>query len=308
MHALSLSRTTPAAPAALPQSRLLQRQCACGGASGLTGRCAGCERERLLRGSLTSSALPSIVPAPYRSSRQPEPAKRDFVKLGVNHDFRDLPIRAPASGPTARAMRLDVDSSDLAQPTAQDADDPYCLHLRPGTGPERCQFTDKQQRTVSFTQFAARSITADALMNLSRGDPYMSTLAARIFHIDTPDVGQIRNTTAAILEKLRSTPIVCGTCADESCYQAGVVAHVTDDLSTIVICQRFFLTSLTQMRRTMIHEAGHAAGIDSSNTGPENYCEETATGCVDPCENLSGDLRQNVDAWARFIECAAVSG
>ena len=29
------------------------------------------------------------------------------------------------------------------------------------------------------------------------------------------------------------------------------------------------------------------------------------SGTRDLCGNLSGDFRQNVDAWARFIECAA---
>lgn len=137
----------------------------------------------------------------------------------------------------------------------------------------------------------------------------MSTLAGRIFHVQDPDMDQITTTVSQILNNLRSKPIVCGTCADEDCYTAGVVAHVTADLSTVVLCQRFFQTNVIQMRRTLIHEAGHAAGVDASlGNVAENYCSENSEGCVDPCSNLSGDLRQNVDAWARFIECAASSG
>jgi hypothetical protein len=60
------------------------------------------------------------------------------------------------------------------------------------------------------------------------------------------------------------------------------------------------------MRRTLVHEAGHAAGVKSAGGDePEVYCKENSSGCVDPRANLSGDLSQNVDAWARFIECAA---
>jgi hypothetical protein len=77
-------------------------------------------------------------------------------------------------------------------------------------------------------------------------------------------MNQITTTTSQILDNLRSKPIVCGTCADEDCYTAGVVAHVTEDLTTVVLCQRFFRTSATQMRRTLIYEADHAAGVDAS--------------------------------------------
>jgi hypothetical protein len=312
------ARQTPIMPG---RGILLQRKCACGGALGPSGECEECRKKRLQRKVAQPSILnhqhsevPRIVQEVLRSTGQPlEPETRAFVEPRFGHKFSRVRVHSN----TTRARRLDVTGTAEMPPTAetssepsvQPADDPYCLHMRPGEGPERCEFTPNQQSTLSFVHYAARTLTSQALVNLSRGDAYMTTLAQRIFHAPDPDMNQITMTTSQILDNLRSKPIVCGTCADEDCYTAGVVAHVTEDLSTVVLCQRFFRTSATQMRRTLIHEAGHAAGVDSSlGNVPETYCAEGSEGCVDPCSNLTGDLTQNVDAWARFIECAAYSG
>jgi hypothetical protein len=157
-------------------------------------------------------------------------------------------------------------------------------------------------------KYAARSLTAQALQALSRDDPYLATVASRAFHVPDPDMGQVSSIVSGLLDALRSKPVLCGTCSDEDCNRGGVVAHVPTDLSSIILCPRFFLLDVGEMRRTLIHEAGHAIGIDSSlgNT-PEDYCKEGETDCTDPCSNLGNDLRQNVDAWSRFIECAAAS-
>jgi hypothetical protein len=233
--------------------------------------------------------------------------------LTFGHDFSRVKVHSGH----AYMRRLDVaeipavpQMADTSiQDSAQPSDDPHCLHMRPGEGPDRCEFTPKQQHALSFVRYAALSLASQALMNLGREDPYMAALAARIFHVQAPDMDKIASTTSQILINLRSKPIVCGSCADEDCYQAGVVAHVSDDLSTVIICQRSFQTGPIQMRRTLIHEAGHAAGVDSSLTDvSEAYCPENSESCLDPCSNLTGDLSENVDAWARFIECAAYSG
>ena len=236
-----------------------------------------------------------------------------FVEPHFGHDFSHVKVHSGR----AYMRRLDVAETPAMpqmadtsiQDSAQPSDDPHCLHMRPGEGSDRCEFTPRQQHTLSFVHYAALSLTSQALMNLGRGDPYMAALAARIFHVQSPDMEQIASTTSQILINLRSKPIVCGSCADENCYQAGVVAHVSNDLSTVIICQRSFQTGPIQMRRTLIHEAGHAAGVDSSLTDvSEAYCPESSESCLDPCSNLTGDLSENVDAWARFIECAAYSG
>ena len=145
-------------------------------------------------------------------------------------------------------------------------------------------------------------------MVLGRRDRYLDTVARRVFHADV-DAARASRTVATILGALRTIPIEAGTCADEDCNRAGVMAHVTSDLSTVVLCPRFFLIGPGQMRRTLIHEAGHAAGIDASlAAADEDYCTELPTiDCTDPCGNLSGRLDRNVDAWANYVECAAFS-
>ncbi|HKQ51018.1 MAG TPA: hypothetical protein VJT74_01525 [Pyrinomonadaceae bacterium] len=176
--------------------------------------------------------------------------------------------------------------------------------------PPRCRFTPRQERLLSLLRYDARSVASRALLAVSSGDPYMATLARRIFQAPDVDMQQVADTVASILDKLRTLPAACGSCGDDGCNTGGVVAYTEDDLSGIVICQpRFFARNLVQQRRTLIHEAAHGAGIDQGRVkqgASESYChEDSSVECEDPCGNLSGDLRQNVDAWARFIECAA---
>ncbi|HKC65844.1 MAG TPA: hypothetical protein VKB86_19530 [Pyrinomonadaceae bacterium] len=180
------------------------------------------------------------------------------------------------------------------------------------TGPPKCEFTEHQQRTLLAVRYDARSVAQRALSAISRGDTYMATVAARVFHISDPNMGEIGNTVAGILDRLRDVPLSCGSCTDDTCKEAGTPAYTENDLSHIVICQpRFFAQNLVQQRRTLIHEAAHAFGIDAARAARgdmEHYChEDSGVECTDPCGNLTGDLRQNVDAWARFIECAAFS-
>jgi hypothetical protein len=178
--------------------------------------------------------------------------------------------------------------------------------------PPRCQFTARQRRILSLVGYDARSVTSRALVAVSSGDAYMATLARRIFKVSDVDMREVADTVARILDRLRALPLACGSCGDEDCNTAGVVAYTEPDLSGVVVCQpRFFAQNLVRQRRTLIHEAGHGAGIDQGRVtqgGAEHYCrEDSGVECTDPCGNLFGDLRQNVDAWARFIECAAFS-
>ena len=178
------------------------------------------------------------------------------------------------------------------------------------SGPPVCQFTDYQNATLRAVHGDARSVTQRALSAISRGDPYMATMAERVFHISNPDMTRIADTVAGILDRLRSVPHTCGSCSDETCHIAGIAAYTADDLSHIVLCQpRFFSQNLFKQRRTLIHEAGHAFSIDAARVGSgadEHYChDDSGVECTEPCGNLTGDLTENVDAWARFIECAA---
>jgi len=181
-----------------------------------------------------------------------------------------------------------------------------------GPGATRCEFTPAQNRKVVTSYFAASSVAGKALQNLSAHDPYLQRLAARIFGVPSPDMTAIRDTAQQLVNALHTLPIRCGTCHDTTCNPAAggnaggqALAYVPDDLGSIVICPFFFAHDILQMRRTFLHEAGHAVGIDArpDYVHPTN-CPEDRSGCIDPCAGIS-DRLHNVDVWARFLECAA---
>jgi hypothetical protein len=189
--------------------------------------------------------------------------------------------------------------------------DALCIGIMPGQGPTRCRFTDRQQRRVRATKDWAWSLAARAALALGSGDRYIVGLAQRIFHISRPDIPAMLRTLDQIRDALWNASVACGTCADETCNtgrRAGYPAYVPDDFSGIVICPFFFVTSLSQMARTFLHEAGHLVRIDDRPDYEHPlYCTEAdILDCDDPCAGID-DLLHNVDAWARFIECAAYS-
>jgi len=267
-----------------------RRHAGSGGSSLLDGRCLSGPCGGDGSGSRHSAAE---APGTARSSSGP----------GAMHALAKLTIAAQAG----RGAHEDETDEELppTDPTRQAQLDQYCVGAQPGVGPTRRPFSPRESQRLSAVQWAARSTMSQAYLALGRGDRYVGTIAQRVFH--TPvDPGHASARVAAIRRKLDSVPIEAATCADPDCYRGGIMAYVTDDLSTMVLCPRTFTTSPGEMRRTLIHEAGHAAGIDASVTGNEEYCTETpSVDCNDPCGNLAGDSTSNVDAWAHFIECAA---
>jgi hypothetical protein len=223
----------------------------------------------------------------------------------ATHALEHFAIGAPGRArPEERGRDEEPPATD---PTREALLDELCVRQDVGSGPARRPFTQRESQRLNAIRWAARSTTSRAYMVLGRGDRYLDTITNRVFHADI-DVGRASSQVASIRQKLDTVPIEMGTCADADCHRGGVLAFTTDDLSTIVLCPRLFSTSPGEMRRTLIHEAGHAAGIDSSVTSDEQYCTETpGVDCQDPCAGLSGDATKNVDAWAHFVECAASS-
>jgi hypothetical protein len=198
------------------------------------------------------------------------------------------------------------------------------------TGAPVVEFTPRERRLVTATLLAARSKAAQATNNLSRGDRYMTTLAARFFHEDGLDQNELAATAHRIHEALMSTPIERGTCASQLCTRevdgrregSAIMAdadvdHLTHTTDTITICPFFFdrSHSVTELVRTWLHEAGHIARIDDPPPGqryqhPPN-CETQRggmPGCAAPYEARNacpGGDRHNVDNWAYFIDHAA---
>ena len=185
-----------------------------------------------------------------------------------------------------------------------------CLGDRYNVGPPSRAFTPREQSIVSATRWAALSLAGRAVQALSSHDRYMATLARRIFHEPNPDLEELAATAARIHDALASTPVVCGTCTNPVCGHAAGGSPLADaDNGIITICPYFFHEShsLLQQRRTWLHEAGHIAGIDDPPPGtpythPANCPVQTEGTCEDPCPQGN---KNNVDAWARFIECVA---
>lgn len=84
------TQSTPSGFLRVPLA-LLQRQCACGGAGGITGECTECRRKKLLQRRATDTTrpeAPSIVHDVLASSGRPlSPDSRAFFEPRFGHDF-----------------------------------------------------------------------------------------------------------------------------------------------------------------------------------------------------------------------------
>ncbi|HSS22520.1 MAG TPA: DUF4157 domain-containing protein [Pyrinomonadaceae bacterium] len=103
------SAKTPAPIAATSAPRMsLQRKCACGGSSGLSGACGECDRKKLLQRSAVGPAtgVPPIVHEVLRSPGQPLDAKtRACMEPRFGHDFSKVRVHTDArAAESARAV------------------------------------------------------------------------------------------------------------------------------------------------------------------------------------------------------------
>ena len=96
-------------PAFLPGcSRLLQRQCACGGTPGVDGECPACRDERLsLQRGAAPGAAPAVVSQVLRAPGRPlEPPARAFMESRFGHDFSRVRVHTDAQAvESAHAVR-----------------------------------------------------------------------------------------------------------------------------------------------------------------------------------------------------------
>jgi hypothetical protein len=178
------------------------------------------------------------------------------------------------------------------------------------TKPRARLLTQHEQNVVSAALWQARSLASQALMVLARRDPRHAKMAQSTFH-RALTVEQLQDTIRRIHDALDSLHVngnlQFGTCEDDGgCNTAGVAARTLLDLSGVLVCSGYFRQSLSANVITLLHEAGHKANIDNSTGNPtanERYCAD-GLDCETVCD-LTGDLTQNVDAWARFISCVA---
>ena len=103
--------TQAASPASKAPAGLLQRKCACGGAAGLTGDCADCDKKRLLSRRRSSNQegpfdVPPVVHEVLRGPGQPlDPSARALFESRFRHDFSRVRIHSDArAAESARAV------------------------------------------------------------------------------------------------------------------------------------------------------------------------------------------------------------
>jgi hypothetical protein len=233
---------------------------------------------------------PASAPAPP-SATAPTPAARPFG------------VRPPEGSDSGEMLRYYDERDQLeCRPVAQ-------------SQPPRCTFDPQQQAMITGLTTGALAWAARAEARVRAGGPGVAAAATRIFHLGAtpPDLPAMAATIANIAATLRARPILCAGCGEYLCQggdsrrrTGAVYAVVPENLQSILICPFFFSpgTTNTYRRRTLLHEAAHAAGIDdSADYRHPPYCSTADHDCVNPC--TSGASLQNVDAWAWFIQCMA---
>jgi hypothetical protein len=90
------------------------------------------------------------------------------------------------------------------------------------------------------------------------------------------------------------------TCGDPECESPGshAAAYEAGLGQPVRLCPRAFLPSYQpELRRTVIHEVVHLAGIDIDPNVVERYCMSPGR-CDTPCQST-----KVADAWSTFIDC-----
>ncbi len=94
----------------LGKTGLLQRKCACGNSSGLTGKCSECQKKKLslqrraVNNTAESSEVPPIVHEVLRSPGQPlDPGTRTFMESRFGHNFSQ--VRVHTDGKAAKSAQ-----------------------------------------------------------------------------------------------------------------------------------------------------------------------------------------------------------
>lgn len=191
----------------------------------------------------------------------------------------------------------------------------FCLNAPDPSQARRKPFSTREEQRAVFGLWNARSIATQAYTNLGHRDPYHLKLAQQAFSqpVDFPtldqNVGRIRNALNGLNV---NSNVWCGTCNEPDCNTGtrNAVAVTLDDLSGVVLCPFYFMQPARTLVTTFLHEAGHMANIDVNwSPGNERYCRPDDTiDCTQICPLTGENLLQNVDAWARFIYCLAMSG
>ncbi len=251
-----------------------------------------------------------------KEKRDLSPISHAFTEPRFDHDFSQVRAYRQAK----RILRRQtVGSSPTEAPTAA-ADyefdrSHFCLDAPNPSNPTRHPFTQRERHRASFGLWNARSIATGAFVNLGHRDPYHLRMAERAFGSSvTFDVlDQHTRRVRRVLSNLSiDQNLLAATCDDPECNTGSknAVAVTLDDLSAVILCPFYFIQPARTLVTTLLHEAGHMAGIDVNwAPGNERYCrDDDVIECDNICPLSGENLLENVDAWARFLYCLSNSG
>ncbi|HEY6136194.1 MAG TPA: hypothetical protein VI670_00350 [Thermoanaerobaculia bacterium] len=255
---------------------------------------------------------------PHRVNRNNNASRNTLLERDRVLSARLIGVNTSVSSPIAEraALRrqspiLRIYPDDLAREDVESLEqlrESLCIGIAPGTGPVRRNFSPAELARVTAAASAAQNVIGRARLRFAIGGGDVGRLALRHFGAPELQPNLFDSTTTRIALALRRTPRICGTCFDEGCNERGRThqAYVPNDLGSMVICPIFFRSTPAEMRHTLLHEAGHAAGVDDQpNYSHPANCAESATLDCGACAYVAGDRRRNVDVWANFLQCLA---
>lgn len=234
-----------------------------------------------------------------------------FNNEGGNHtyfsdstfDVQEKPHAVQLGGVLSQSSKLQLQSIENSE--IEQLFDHTCTSVAPSEDRNtwRKDFDPIESRKVRMAkEYAVRRCNM-ALLNIRTGSGYPQRLASSIFN-QRLDLSLIEETILNIRSSLQSANIVAATCQDPECNRLNPLpptAYVDSTNNDLVICPRFFRMSPSVMIQTIIHEAGHLAGIDRNTPiGEEEYC--AGKNCLHACTNSANTI-DNVDAWANYIKC-----
>jgi hypothetical protein len=178
-----------------------------------------------------------------------------------------------------------------------------CISQSAANRPPQCVLAPEQLAAVDTAKSDAQSRVQRALARAGTGAAgrrYALETARRVFTGPLPTPEFIISTLTAMEGFLQGRTVWFAgrSCGDPTCNRAGVLAYVTGPGQLpIYVCPRSFLPGGgVELRRTVIHEVAHLAGIDVDLSQPETYCPQYD--CSRPCRGVGV-----ADAWALFIDC-----
>lgn len=167
--------------------------------------------------------------------------------------------------------------------------------------PPDCRFSAKQRDELRSAQAGSASRVSKAMVYLKGGVAHQQSAAGqakKLFKSDPPTITEVMDTLGKAHRLLSAGPVAFAghTCGDPTCSSGITLAYVNAaGQLPIHICPLAF-NNPDGLRRTVLHEALHWAGVDADPATVEEYCTEFD--CKTPCLT-----KASADAWSHYIDC-----